>query len=83
LNCEADPLVSAKINDFLLFKKCFELIKKGDHLNERGLLEIISLKNTLNLGVPANIKEAFKGKIDFTILPNKVPFVFKGIPDPN
>jgi hypothetical protein len=72
------PLITHKLSDYLIFKQCFEIIKKGEHLNERGLLEIISLKNSLNLGLPDNLKIYFP-KLEFKIKPK---FVFKGIPDP-
>ena len=45
------PLITWKLCDFLLFKQCFEIIMKGEHLTEKGLLEIISLKSSLNLVV--------------------------------
>jgi hypothetical protein len=66
------------LSDFLIFKKCFDIIKQGEHLTEDGLLKIISLKTNLNLGLPNNLIEAF---------PNIVPilrpdYIFKGIPDP-
>lgn len=38
------PLITHKLSDYLIFKQCFEFIKQGDHLTERGLLEIINLK---------------------------------------
>lgn len=76
------PLVSAKKNDYLIFKQCFELIREGEHLNEKGLLKIISLKHSLNLGLPENLIEAFKDKIDNITKMKKSPFVFTGIPDP-
>jgi len=42
------PLITNKLSDYLIFKKCFELIKNGEHLNEKGLLKIINLKSSLN-----------------------------------
>lgn len=73
------PLLSAKFSDFLLFKQCIEIIKKGEHLTEKGLLEILGLKSYLNLGISDKLKKAF---------PNIVPidrpeYIFKGISDPN
>ena len=43
------PLITHKLSDYLIFKQCFEIVKQGEHLTERGLLEIISLKTSLNL----------------------------------
>jgi len=37
------PLITHEISDYLLFKQCFEIIKQGKHLIQRGLLEIIVL----------------------------------------
>lgn len=71
------PLVTHKLSDFLLFKQCFELIQKGEHLTETGLLEIISLKSSLNLGLPENLKTAFPD----IIAKERPYFNFSGIPD--
>jgi len=75
---EKYPLVTAKLSDFLIFKQCFELIKQGKHLTEKGLLKIRSLKANLNLGLPHNLIEAFPKIVPIT----KPDYIFKGIPDP-
>jgi hypothetical protein len=49
-------LITKKLSDFLIFKQCFNLIKQKEHLTDKGLLEIMSLKGSLNLGLPENIK---------------------------
>jgi len=72
------PLVTQKLSDYLIFKKCFKLIKQDKHLTERGLLEIIGLKSNLNLGLSAKLKEAFPSVIEV----NRVEYKFYGIPDP-
>jgi hypothetical protein len=72
------PLITYKLSDYLVFKQCFEIIKRGEHLTERGLLDIISLKSSLNLGLPDNLKNYFPN----LIYKNKPEYVFKGIPDP-
>jgi hypothetical protein len=41
-------LITAKVSDYLLFKKCFELIKKGEHLTEQGILELVRIKSSIN-----------------------------------
>ena len=76
------PLITHKLSDYLIFKQCTEIIKQlaggSEHLTERGLLDIISLKSNLNLGLPNNLKNAFpniKAK-------DRPEFIFKGIPDP-
>ena len=53
------PLITAKCSDLLLFKQCFEIIKKGEHLTNEGLLKLVSLKNSLNLGLSDKLKKFF------------------------
>nr|YP_009517227.1 LAGLIDADG homing endonuclease [Myochromella boudieri]AYE93138.1 LAGLIDADG homing endonuclease [Myochromella boudieri] len=76
------PLITQKLSDYLIFKQCFEIINQGNHLTERGLLEIIGLKSNLNLGLPVKLKEAFPA-IDIKVTEvNKAEYKFKGIPNP-
>jgi hypothetical protein len=42
------PLVTEKASDYLIFRKCFEIIKQREHLTEKGLLKLIGLKSSLN-----------------------------------
>ena len=74
------PLISEKLSDFLIFKKCYSLILKKKHLTLDGLEQILSLRYNMNKGLKnrSEFKEAF---------PNIVPidrpqYEFKGIPDP-
>nr|ATI20254.1 LAGLIDADG endonuclease [Juglanconis oblonga] len=53
------PLVSQKKADYELFKKAYELVIKKEHLNSKGLLEIVALKSSLNLGLSEQLKKAF------------------------
>jgi hypothetical protein len=72
------PLVTAKHSDYLIFKQCFEIIKSGEHLTEKGLIKILELKSCLNLGLSIKLKEAFPN-----IKPiNRPEYTFKGIPNP-
>jgi len=73
------PLVSAKAVDYLLFKECFNIIKLQEHLTEEGLLKLIGIKASLNLGLPLSLKEAFP-KVEER---NRPDYTFKGIADPN
>ncbi len=62
------PLITHKFSDYLIFKQCFEIIKQGEHLTETGLLEILSLKSSLNLGLPDKLKKNFpRKKIDWNM----------------
>ena len=72
------PLITNKFSDYLIFKQCFDIIRKGDHLNERGLLEIIALKSYLNLGLNSNLKNTFPNIIAI----ERPKYIFKNIPDP-
>nr|YP_009517168.1 LAGLIDADG homing endonuclease [Blastosporella zonata]YP_009517205.1 LAGLIDADG homing endonuclease [Blastosporella zonata]AYE93092.1 LAGLIDADG homing endonuclease [Blastosporella zonata]AYE93093.1 LAGLIDADG homing endonuclease [Blastosporella zonata] len=72
------PLLTNKLSDYLVFKQCFEIIKQGNHLTEIGLLEIVSLKSNLNLGLPVKVKEAFPNVPEV----NKLEYKFNGIPNP-
>jgi len=72
------PLITNKLSDYLIFKECFDIIKQGEHLHEKGLLKIVALKSSLNLGLPEKLKIAFpnnKGKL-------RPDYLFTGIPDP-
>jgi hypothetical protein len=75
------PLITHKLSDYLIFKQCFEIIKRGEHLTEKGLLDIISLKSYLNLGLPDNLKNYFPNHMLLN-KKNKPEYVFKSIPDP-
>jgi LAGLIDADG endonuclease len=72
------PLVTAKSSDYKLFKQCFEIITKKEHLNQEGLEKIISLKSSLNWGLSEKLKEAFP-KNNASPRPE---FKYKSIPDP-
>jgi len=53
------PLITKKRADYLLFKAAYELIKLKEHLTKDGLLKIVSLKASLNLGLSEQLKVAF------------------------
>lgn len=53
------PLVTEKASDYLIFKQCYEIIKQREHLTEKGLLNLISLKSSLNWGLSDSLKKAF------------------------
>ena len=72
------PLVTVKLSDFLLFKQSFEIIKKGEHLTEEGLLKILGLKTFLNQGLSEKLINAFPNIISV----NRPNYMFNGIPDP-
>lgn len=53
------PLLSQKKADYELFKEAYELVIKKEHLNKQGLLKIVSLKGSLNLGLSEQLEKAF------------------------
>lgn len=60
------PLVTQKLGDFLLFKRGVEIIKCGRHTTPEGLLEVVSIKASLNLGLSEVLKKAFPETIGVT-----------------
>ncbi len=70
-------LVTAKKIDYALFKQWFNIIKLNEHLTEKGLLNIINLKASLNKGLSGKLREQFPG-----VENTRVAFNFEGIPDP-
>lgn len=75
------PLVSAKGVDYTLFKQAFNIIKSQNHLVEKGLLELVGIKASLNLGLSPGLKEAFPNWKDIQL--ERPDFIFTNIPDPN
>src|ERR1700759_328513 len=72
------PLISAKVSDFLLFKQCYDLIQKKQHLTPEGLENIVALKYNLNKGLNDDLLKAFPN-----IIPVARPhYNFNEIPDP-
>ena len=76
---EKYPLVTAKSIDFLLFKKAFNIILLKEHLSQEGLLKLVGIKASLNLGLSVSLKEAFPIWKELQI--NRPDYNFKGIPD--
>ena len=73
------PLITQKKADFELFNKAHELILENEHLNKEGLLKIVSLKASLNLGLSEAFKLAFPDVIPATRLTDFTV----NIPDPH
>jgi hypothetical protein len=53
------PLLTKKSEDFKLFSQIVTLINKKEHLTLSGLHEIMSLKASMNRGLPTSLKTAF------------------------
>lgn len=56
---EKYPLKTQKRADFELFKQVVELIQAKEHLTEKGLLKIISIKASMNNGLSEELEVAF------------------------
>jgi hypothetical protein len=73
------PLITHKLGDYLLFKQAFKILLAKKHLTSEGLLEIISIKASLNRGLPKELKLVFPD-----ITPQDRPLVINlEIKDPN
>lgn len=53
------PLITQKWSDFQLFKSAFELVKYKEHLTSEGLIKIVCIKASMNLGLPIDLSRAF------------------------
>ena len=64
------PLKTQKKSDFELIKKAFYLISQKEHLTNEGLLKIVAIKASMNLGLSDDLKVAFPN-----IIPQERPLV--------
>lgn len=53
------PLLTKKYLDFVLFKEAFKLFVNKTHLTDEGLINIASIKASMNLGLSETLKAAF------------------------
>lgn len=53
------PLKTQKYADFLLFKRAFDLVNNKEHLIEAGLRKLISIRASINKGLPERLEAAF------------------------
>jgi len=53
------PLITNKQSDFVLFESIMKIIDKNEHLSKEGLMDIIHLRASLNLGLPTKLKTFF------------------------
>ncbi len=76
---EKYSLLTQKQADFLLFKEIALLMNNKEHLTDAGLLKILAIKASMNLGLSDNLSVSFP-----EIIPNKRPVINTlEIPDPN
>jgi len=67
------PLITHKWSDFQLFKAAFELVKCKRHLTLEGLIDIVSIKATMNLGLSEELEIAFPSPDGFVPQQGKAP----------
>jgi hypothetical protein len=75
---EKYPLITQKKADFLLFKEIALLMKNKEHLTDEGLLKIVAIKASINLGLSDKLLLAFEVEPHFRPKINTLE-----IPDPN
>jgi hypothetical protein len=73
------PLLTQKAADFILFKQIVELMNNKAHLSVEGLLKIINIKASMNLGISDVVKTEI-----LSITPVERPLILTdNIPNPN
>jgi hypothetical protein len=53
------PLITKKYSDYIIFKQIALLMLNKEHNSTVGLQKIVTLRASLNLGLPLLLKEAF------------------------
>lgn len=53
------PLKTQKVNDYRLFKRAFDIIINKEHLTEKGLVKLITIKYYMNKGLTPELAIAF------------------------
>lgn len=74
------PLISQKWSYYKLFKLAFEMVQSKEHLTQEGLNKIVSIKSSLNQGLPEKLKSDFS---DIIVWPRPELEKKISIPDPN
>ena len=53
------PLISQKQADYLLWKEAIQILANKEHLNQKGLEKILTIRSSLNLGLSPSLKTRF------------------------
>lgn len=72
-------MLTQKRADYLLFKQVIDLMLRKEHLTNKGLLDVVSLKASLNLGLPEDLKKAFPN----VVAKDRPEVELKAIQDPH
>nr|WLN31625.1 hypothetical protein [Cordyceps militaris] len=71
---EKYPLTSQKYADFVLWKQAIIMMKKGKHLTDEGLKEIVNIRASINRGLSEALKQTFTQTIA-AVRPINTPIV--------
>ena len=69
-------LITQKKADFELFKQVVEKMKRGEHLTDLGIQEIVNIKASLNKGLSDELLEVFPNTVNFPrfhVVDSKIP----------
>jgi len=53
------PLMTKKCSDLKLFIMVHEIMRRKEHLTQEGLMKILAIKASMNLGLSEELKLAF------------------------
>lgn len=56
---EKYPLISQKQVDYFLWKEAIQILANKEHLNQKGLEKILTIRSSLNLGLSPSLKTRF------------------------
>lgn len=66
------PLKTQKLSDYILFKKVLKIILNKEHLTISGLLKVVAIKASMNLGLSQSLQAAFQNIVP---IPRPMPFI--------
>lgn len=73
------PLISQKQGDYLLFRRIIEMMKDKLHLTKEEVIDVVSIKASLNKGLSPKLEDAFPNIIKAV----RSEIVDQKIPHPN
>ena len=73
------PLITQKYSDYVLFKQIVLLMLNKEHNTYDGVLKIVNIKASLNLGLSNDLKKAFPNAVPVS----RLDYLYKGIIEPS
>ena len=73
------PLITQKYSDYVLFKQIVLLMLNKEHNTYDGVLKIVNIKASLNLGLSNDLKKAFPNTVPL----NRLEYIFNGFIEPS